>query len=232
MSEELKKFIKKVEMIADKIGKRPFQTLDIVIDFYADILKKGETKVEYKEYQFEIAKCGEELTSMLLNNPFKDMLGRAREELGSTNKKYGQFYTPTSISNSVYALIDLEKNGESKSFSDICCGTGSLNLPLMQHRENTDDYFLFVDKDEIALQALVLHIFSGYKKTCKDLPFIEIICGDGLFLDEGHEIIFSNTKRHKFDIPIIRKYGLYKEEIKNWDLMKMPISDVFLKKDY
>jgi hypothetical protein len=178
-------------------------------------VKDQRATIEYKKYQENFLKLSEEMIKTLFSNPFSDVLGFAREKVGSISFNKGQFYTPPDISNLIAEIILQEYDDKkSTSFSDPTAGCGSNVLSIMRKRNNPYDYFILIDIDEIALKALFLHIWSSYKVCKKPIPKIDIICGDSLFLKKGHELLFSNINVSIFDVAYLSEFSLYQEEIK------------------
>ena len=101
-----------------------------------DAKEKEDIEVEYQRYVTKYGNEGMEKIGILLSYVVEalelkrqDFLGHVQEQLNSTAKEYGQFYTPDSVSTMMAKMVctghDIKK-GRIVKIGDPSCGAGAL----------------------------------------------------------------------------------------------------------
>jgi hypothetical protein len=215
-----KEIITELERMASTHGIRVNRAYDIFVDFVSKSIFHNRVEMKYKEFEPSVERFLNAITPHLVEKPFYDHFGRVMEHLSLTNFDKGQFYTPPDLAETLVMLNKPQDNKKAINISELCVGTGSIILPFMRERDNPDDYFFLIDCDLTALKALIIQMYFSYIVSQKAVPKVEVVCGDALFIDKDHKIIYTNTHRELYDIDIVRKYQLYKDEINRHDKLK------------
>lgn len=219
------------------------ELFDVFIGVYSEILFEKKVPSEYEKITYILKPLIDTLIDLFTEEPFKDHLGKLREDLGFTNPKLAQFNTPDSLAMALASMMGV-KEDKPRKYSDFCCGTGVFTLQAMNQLrpefknpaqfkiDNSiyeNHYFFLIDKDLISVYAAYIQIMLShyaYNRNCDpewelSKPRMELIIGDALFIQKPHIIAYSNTGRDFYEIPTIRHYQLYEEEIASYDYIRL-----------
>mgnify|MGYP003625476821 CR=1 FL=1 len=202
--------------ISEKNNQKVSQTFDDFIEMSFQYATTGKIEIKYKDFEDDWEELGAIHCKTVYSKPFYDHLGFLMHSLGITNSNQGVFYTPSELSDCVNRML-MPCSKSSKEFVDMCSGTGSLTLSSMLNRVNNTTYdndcFTLIDTDLQACKIAFLQVLIAHRILGRELPKLEIICGDALFTEKNHIFVYSNN-RDFFDIPIVRRYELYQDDIK------------------
>ncbi|QSR35649.1 hypothetical protein CFI10_11675 [Marinobacterium iners] len=234
MNNELKKTF---EQITNRYSLKPETFFSAFVESLYSIALTSSIPDKYLPLFEPVNEFAEAYWQVVSVTPFSDSLGQLRDSLFLNDSSLAQHNTPESLIFSLQSMLEPDYNTP-RSFADTSCGTAAIPLITMKkaleqaiEHDSLDTYsqhyFILVELDELAAKISVIQIIASHMAVAKkdnkniSLPFIEVVEGDGLFVEKNHKLIFSNTGRHFLEIPIIKKYGLYNEEITLWNLCKL-----------
>ncbi|WP_373942842.1 SAM-dependent methyltransferase [Vibrio chagasii] len=159
---------KKIEEIANKHNKKPFYIYESLIEMTYQMLVVRDFKDRFNWLQEDFLDFLVLYIEQVDQNPFEDLLGFVLFEINALDKKsLGQCFTPPDIARLLSKLTNSYVEGESRSygsFSDICCGSGSLVLAQMETIHETKQHNIKViinDIDELMVKTAVVQILMN-----------------------------------------------------------------------
>ncbi|WP_224055841.1 N-6 DNA methylase [Vibrio penaeicida] len=154
--------------IANKHNKRPTYIYESLIDMTYQMRVVKDFSKRYDWLKEDFLDFLVLYISEVDQNPFEDLLGFVLFEINALDKKgLGQCFTPPDIARLLSKLTNSYVEGEScsyGSFSDICCGSGSLVLAQMETIHETKQHNIKViinDIDELMVKTAVVQVLMN-----------------------------------------------------------------------
>ncbi|PMH37933.1 hypothetical protein BCU69_20865 [Vibrio cyclitrophicus] len=154
--------------IANKHNKRPTYIYESLIDMTYQMRVVRDFQDRFNWLHKDFLDFLDLYIEEVNQNPFEDLLGFVLFEINALDKKsLGQCFTPPDIARLISKLTQRQIEGESRSygsFSDFCCGSGSLVLAQMETIHETRQHNINViinDIDELMVKTAVVQILMN-----------------------------------------------------------------------
>lgn len=170
---------------------------------------RHEFKIEenfYNQFEREIIEIANMISIEINKNPLTDIFNELFEECYLTGKKgdsFGQFLTPTDISELLTDIIYTTSNDKYK-IADICAGTGSLIFPLLKRIflkegfEGIQKVELFYnDKDSFVSQLFIAQILTNMIYHNLDFKDLRVYIGDAITEYDTINTLFLRVKQNQ-----------------------------------
>lgn len=186
--------------IANKHNKRPSYIYELLIDMTYQMRVVRDFNDCFNWLQEDFLDFLDLYIEQVDQNPFEDLLGFVLFEIDSLNKKgLGQCFTPPDVARLLSKLTNRYVEGESRSygsFSDICCGSGSLVLAQMETIHETKQHNIKViinDIDELMVKTAVVQVLMNEMHLDSyDTIHLKAYCSNALLeYKKGKDVIFS-----------------------------------------
>lgn len=186
--------------IANKHNKRPTYIYESLIDMTYQMRVVRDFQDRFNWLHKDFLDFLDLYIEEVNQNPFEDLLGFVLFEINALDKKsLGQCFTPPDIARLISKLTQRQIEGESRSygsFSDICCGSGSLVLAQMETIHETKQHNIKViinDIDELMVKTAVVQVLMNEMHLDSfDTIHLKAYCSNALLeYKNGKDVIFS-----------------------------------------
>lgn len=216
---------KKIEEIANKHNKRPSYIYEALVDMTYQMRVVRDFKDRFNWLHEDFLDFLVLYIEQVDENPFEDLLGLVLFEINSLNKKnLGQCFTPPDIARLLSKLTNRYVEGESRSygsFSDICCGSGSLVLAQMETIHETKQHNIKViinDIDDLMVKTAVVQILMNEMHLdFYDTIHLKAYCSNALLeYNKGKDVIFAPNLNQITDEDVVEIFE--RRSMPNFDL--------------
>ncbi|HHY0394818.1 N-6 DNA methylase [Vibrio parahaemolyticus] len=203
---------KKIEEIANKHNKKPFYIYESLINMTYQMRVVRDFKDRFNWLHEDFLDFLVLYIEQVDQNPFEDLLGFVLFEINALDKKnLGQCFTPPDIARLLSKLTNRYVEGGSRSygsFSDICCGSGSLVLAQQETIHETKQHNINViinDIDELMIKTAVVQVLMN-EMHLDSFDTIHLKAYRSNALTEymtGKDIIFAPDLKHINDKDVV-----------------------------
>jgi len=203
---------KKIEEIANKHNKKPFYIYESLIDMTYQMRVVRDFKDRFNWLHEDFLDFLVLYIEEVDQNPFEDLLGFVLFEINALDKKsLGQCFTPPDVARLLSKLTNRYVEGESRSygsFSDFCCGSGSLVLAQMETIHETKQHNINViinEIDELMVKTAVVQILMNEMHLdSHDIVHLKAYCSNALLeYKTGKDVIFSPDQNQITDKDVV-----------------------------